>query len=211
MIRTIIFDMGGVIITLNQQQAIQRFEALGVAQAAELLDPYCQADVFGDLEAGRISAEEFRAKLSVLAGKELTMRQCNEAWQGYVGEVPERNLRVLRQLHAEGYRLVLLSNTNPCMMEFVLSDRFDGHGHSLADYMDALYMSYEVGMMKPDPNFFHHVLMKERVIAEEILFVDDSPKNVSVASKMGIRTFCPKNGADWTGEIYKYLEQDGVI
>ena len=40
---------------------------------------------------------------------------------------------------------------------------------------------------------------------EEVLFVDDSPKNVAVASQMRFRTYCPQNGADWTEEINKYL------
>ena len=61
-------------------------------------------------------------------------------------------------------------------------------------------------MMKPDTNFFHHVLMNERIFPSDTLFVDDGPRNVAVASQMGIRTFCPPNGSDWTQEIEKYLE-----
>jgi len=205
MIKTIIFDLGGVIITLDQKKAIERFKALGIEDAADRLDPYRQSGIFGDLEMGKIDAETFRKELSALAGKDLTIDQCNYAWQGYVGEVPQRNLKILRRLREEGYRLVLLSNTNPFMMEFVLSGRFDGKGHGLGDYLDALYMSYEVGMMKPDINFFHHVLMQEKLMPEDALFVDDGPRNVAVASQMRFRTFCPENGADWTSDIYKYL------
>ena len=47
--------------------------------------------------------------------------------------------------------------------------------------------------------------MNERIFAENTLFVDDGPRNVAVASQMGIHTFCPQNGADWTSDIYKYL------
>ncbi len=205
MIKTIVFDLGGVIITLEQSKAIKRFVALGVKDAEKRLDPYRQSGIFGDLEIGKIDVETFRKELSLIAGQELTTEQCNNAWQGYVGDVPKRNLLALRRLKEEGYRIVLLSNTNPCMMEFVLSNRFDGEGHSLSDYMDALYVSYEVGMMKPDTNFFHYVLMQEKIMPEEVLFVDDSPKNVAVASQMRFRTYCPQNGADWTEEINKYL------
>jgi len=205
MVKTIIFDLGGVIITLDQNKAISRFKEIGVNDIAEWLNPYRQSGIFGDLELGRINVGTFRAELAKMAGCDISVAQCNYAWQGYVGEVPQRNLEALRKLRAEGYRLVLLSNTNPCMMEFVLSNRFDGHGHSLADYMDAMYMSYEVGYMKPDSNFFHHVLMSEQLMPEDALFVDDGPHNVAVASQMRMRTFCPENGADWTEEIYKYL------
>jgi hypothetical protein len=80
-----------------------------------------------------------------------------------------------------------------------------GQIYYASDYFDALYMSYKVGMMKPDPMFFRKVLMDEKILAEETLFVDDGPRNVAAASQRGIRTFCPVNGADWTKEIYQYL------
>ena len=53
MIKTILFDMGGVVITLAQPQAIERFKALGLKDAEERLDAYTQQGIFGDLEARR--------------------------------------------------------------------------------------------------------------------------------------------------------------
>ena len=174
--------------------------------AAQLLDPYTQTGIFGDLEIGKIGTDTFRRELSKLAGRELTYQDCCYAWQGYVGEVPERNLVALDKLRREGYRLILLSNTNPFMMEFILSGRFDGKGRSLAQYVDTMYLSYQMKVMKPDETFFRRVLMSEKIIPSETLFVDDGPRNVAAASQIGIRTFCPENGSDWTNAIYDYLE-----
>ena len=53
MIRTILFDMGGVVITLDQQQAIKRFKALGLKDAEQRLDAYTQQGIFGDLRQAR--------------------------------------------------------------------------------------------------------------------------------------------------------------
>ena len=204
-IRTIIFDMGGVIITIDQKEAVRRFKALGLQDAEQQLDPYTQGGIFGDLEAGRITAEEFRIALSKQVGRELSYDECRHAWLGYCGDVPQRNLQLLTRLRQEGYRLILLSNTNPYMMSHVLSPAFDGSGHPLSHYLDALYMSFEMKVMKPDETFFRRVLMAEKTIPSECLFVDDGPRNVAVASQIGINTFCPKNGEDWTKEIYQYL------
>ena len=204
-IRTIIFDMGGVIITIDQQEAVRRFKALGLQDAEQQLDPYTQGGIFGDLEAGRITAEEFRIALSKQVGRELSYDECRHAWLGYCGDVPQRNLQLLTRLRQEGYRLILLSNTNPYMMSHVLSPAFDGSGHPLSHYLDALYMSFEMKVMKPDETFFRRVLMAEQTIPSECLFVDDGPRNVAVASQIGINTFCPKNGEDSTKEIYQYL------
>ena len=206
MIRNIIFDLGGVIITLDQPQAIRRFQELGLKDAGQRLDAYTQSGIFGDLERGVITAEDFRRELSLLVGRELTYDECRYGWLGYCRELPQRNLRALERLRQEGYRLILLSNTNPYMMSWVMSNEFDGKGHPLSHYMDACYCSYELGVMKPDTEFFHKVLLAEHIAPSETLFVDDGPRNVAVASQMGICTFCPKNGEDWTNEIYNYLK-----
>jgi putative hydrolase of the HAD superfamily len=122
--------------------------------------------------------------------------------------VPQRNLDALQQLRKDGYRVVLLSNTNPFMMQWAESTDFDGHGHPLSYYFDACYLSYQLKMMKPSEMIFREVLRQEKSFASNVLFVDDGPRNVMVASQLGMRTFCPENGSDWTQEIYEYIKQE---
>lgn len=204
-IKNIVFDLGGVIMTIDQQQAIRRFAEIGLIEVEKHLDPYTQKGIFGDLEEGKISADEFRIELGNIIGKELTFKECEYAWRGYCKELPKRNLDILVKLKEEGYKLILLSNTNPFIMHWGLSENFDGVGHSLNYYFDALYLSYKNKMMKPDENFFHKMLITEKILPHETLFVDDGPRNVAAASELGINTFCPKNGIDWTEDIYNYL------
>ena len=205
MITTIAFDLGGVIITIDQSQAIQRFKEIGAVEVEKYLDPYTQTGIFGDLEHGLISAEDFRKELGRLMGKEFTAEQCAYAWQGYAKEVPQRNLDTVTRLRQQGYRVVLLSNTNSYMMEWAMSPAFDGKGHALKDYFDHCYLSYQLKMMKPSEEIFREVLRQEQTFPHEVLFVDDGPRNVASASQIGFRTFCPVNGSDWTEEIYKFL------
>ncbi len=204
-IKNIVFDLGGVIMTLDPAEALRRFKALGLSDAERYLDSYTQSGIFGNLEEGKITAEDFRSKLSSLAGHELTFDECKHAWLGYRKDVPQRNLDLLKELRAKGYRLILLSNTNPFMMDWALSSEFDGKGSSLNDYFDALYLSYRLGIMKPAPDFFRQVLDNENILPEETLFVDDGPRNVEAADKLGFMTMCPGNGSDWTGELRSLL------
>lgn len=204
-IKNIVFDLGGVIMTLDPVEALRRFKALGLSDAERYLDAYTQSGIFGNLEEGKITAEDFRSKLSSLTGHELTFDECKHAWLGYRKDVPQRNLDLLKELRAKGYRLILLSNTNPFMMDWALSSEFDGKGSSLNDYFDALYLSYRLGIMKPAPDFFRQVLDNENILPEETLFVDDGPRNVEAAGKLGFITMCPDNGSDWTGELRSLL------
>jgi putative hydrolase of the HAD superfamily len=206
MIKNIIFDLGGVIITISHQEALRRFQRLGLKDAERQLDPYTQNGIFGDLEEGKITAEDFRRELSRMVGRELTYGECQHAWHGYRADLPQRNLDALKKLKQQHYRLILLSNTNPFMMDWAESEEFDGKGNPIQHYFDALYMSYRVKAMKPSELFFRHVIDQEQINPEETLFVDDGPRNVAVAESLGIHTFCPKNGEDWTDEIYDYLK-----
>lgn len=204
-IKNIVFDLGGVIMTLDPAEALRRFKALGLSDAERYLDSYTQSGIFGNLEEGKITAGDFRSKLSSLTGHELTFDECKHAWLGYRKDVPQRNLDLLKELRAKGYRLILLSNTNPFMMDWALNCEFDGKGSSLNDYFDALYLSYRLGIMKPAPDFFRQVLDNENILPEETFFVDDGPRNVEAAGKLGFMTMCPDNGSDWTGELRSLL------
>lgn len=204
-IKNIIFDLGGVVMTLDPIEALRRFKKLGLNEAERYLDAYTQSGIFGNLEEGKITAEDFRRELSSLIGRELTFEECKNAWLGYRKDVPLRNLDMLEELRNLGYRLILLSNTNPFMMDWALSTEFDGKGSSLADYFDSLYLSYRLGVMKPDAGFFMQVIESEKILPEETLFVDDGPRNVEAAGKLGFMTICPANGSDWTGELRSIL------
>ena len=205
MIKNLIFDLGGVIMTIDQNEALRRFKELGVADIERRLDPYTQTGIFGDVEEGRITADEFRAELSRIVGCTLSFDDCRYGWLGYRKEVPRRNLDALKRLRGEGYRLILLSNTNPFMMSWAMTKDFDGGEGSLEDYFDALYLSYRLGVMKPDARFFQAVIENEHILPEESLFVDDGSRNVETARKLGFNTMCPKNGEDWTAALFAML------
>lgn len=207
MIKNIIFDLGGVIMTIDQNEALRRFKELGVADIESRLDPYTQTGIFGDVEEGKITAEEFRVALSRIVGRTLSFDECKYGWLGYRKEVPQRNLDVLKRLRGNGYRLILLSNTNPFMMSWALTKDFDGGNGSLEDYFDALYLSFRLGVMKPNLRFFQTVTDNEHIQPEESLFVDDGPRNVEAARRLGFNTMCPVNGENWTEKLMEMLSK----
>ena len=204
MIKNIAFDLGGVVLALNYEQAVRKFEEIGLKDARQRLDAFEQKGIFGDLESGLITAEDFRRELSLLVGRELTADDCYQAWHGYVDHVPRRNLEAIMSLRARGYKVCLLSNTNPYMMAWAGKD-FDGEGHPIGYFFDAMYLSYECKVMKPRREIFEMMLSGQGAKAEETLFVDDGPRNVEAAAALGIKTLCPQDNEDWTEALEECL------
>lgn len=205
LIRNIASDLGGVVIALSYEQAVKRFEEIGLSDARKHLDAFCQQGIFGDLEKGLITPEQFRTEISRLVGRELSHDECRYAWHGYVEAVPQRNLQMLLRLRQLGYKVCLLSNTNPYMMQWAMSNEFDGNGHSIEYYFDHLYLSYQCKQMKPSPEIFRMMLEGQQSSAEETLFIDDGQKNIEAAKALGIQTLFPKNNEDWTEPLAKLL------
>ena len=205
-VKNIAFDLGGVVLALSYEQAVRRFEEIGLRNARQHLDAFEQKGIFGDLESGRITAEDFRRELSLLVGRELTAEACYQAWHGYVDYVPKRNLEAILSLRARGFKVCLLSNTNPYMMQWAERD-FDGEGHPISDFFDAMYLSYQCGMMKPRREIFEMMLKGQQAKAEETIFVDDGPRNVEAAAALGMHTLCPHDNEDWTEPLEELIRR----
>lgn len=205
-VKNIAFDLGGVVLALSYEQAVRRFEEIGLRNARQHLDAFEQKGIFGDLESGQITAEDFRRELSLLVGRELTAEACYQAWHGYVDYVPKRNLEAILSLRARGFKVCLLSNTNPYMMQWAERD-FDGEGHPISDFFDAMYLSYQCGVMKPRREIFEMMLKGQQAKAEETIFVDDGPRNVEAAAALGMHTLCPHDNEDWTASLEELIRR----
>lgn len=203
-IKNIAFDLGGVVVALNYEEAVKRFENIGLKDARQRLDAFEQKGIFGELECGQITAEDFRRELSLLTQRELTHEECYTAWTGYIDHVPSQNLKTLRSLRERGYNVCLLSNTNPFILQWAEKD-FDGMGHPIGDFFDSLYLSYKCKVMKPNREIFEMMLRGQRALPEETIFIDDGPQNVKTASAMGMKTLCPVNNEDWTEALENIL------
>lgn len=204
MIKNIIFDFGGVIVDISRTHAVKRFESIGVANADELLDKYHQKGIFLEVEDGRIDAAEFCAKLGEMCGREISFEEAQYAWLGFMDGVPQYRLDYLLELRKK-YRLYLLSNTNPFIMGWARSTGFTSAGLPLDDYLDKLYLSYQVGVVKPNREIFDFMIQDSGLIPEESVFVDDGGANIEMGASLGFRTMQPLNGEDWREKLEKIL------
>ena len=69
--------------------------------------------------------------------------------------VDEAMLECLEELRRR-YRLYVLSNTNPYVMDWACSEEFSARRKPLNAYFDKLYLSYQLGVLKPDERIFQN-------------------------------------------------------
>ena len=197
-IKNIVFDFGGVVVTLSRDEAVRRFIEIGLDSAEEQLDSYHQRGAFLALEEGRMSREEFYAEICAMAGKDIPAKSIDYAWFGYLVEIPDSKLKMLEKLRGN-YRLYLLSNTNPIIMECIYDPKYWGEGKTMYDYFDKdkLYLSYKIGATKPAEQIFEHLIADSGINPSETLFIDDSLANVQMGESFGMKTFLAENGKDF--------------
>ena len=98
-------------------------------------------------------------------------------------------LELFRKLHADGVPTGLLSNS------------WGGsYPHELfPDMFDAVVISSEVGMRKPEPRIFLHAAQLLGLAPQECIFIDDIEANITAAEEIGF-TGVLHNAADHTAE-----------
>lgn len=190
-ISTLIFDLGGVIVDLDLPKCIQNFKDLGLENIEQYLSNFGQKDFFMQFEKGQIGIPAFRNEIRKLAGIELTDAQIDEAWCSFLTQIPVEKLHLLSELKKK-YRILLLSNTNPLHIQTAVAAEFSKTGKTRQDFFDKCYLSYEMGMVKPDVEIFEALLADAQVKAEECLFLDDGKKNIDTAAALGIQTYWVK-------------------
>lgn len=78
------------------------------------------------------------------------------------------------------YKLALLTNSSSEYLRNELAK------YDLAKYFDEIVISSEVGLIKPEPKVFEHLMQKLDADPQECIFTDDNPKHVDAAQKLGI-------------------------
>ena len=184
-IKSVIFDLGGVIYDVDYHKTINAFKALGIDRFEEVYAKAGQSDLFNDLEEGKISRPVFVERIKTLSRKDLTSSQIVDAWNGMLlGFMPDA-LTCIKRLRSN-YRLFLLSNTNELHIQEIKNRVGTAYFSDFCALFEKVYLSHELGLRKPHPEVFTHILDDQGLKADETLFVDDSIQHVQGAVKTGL-------------------------
>lgn len=198
MIKNIIFDMGGVLFNLKPERCISAFETIGANKTAVYVKECRTEDLFHMIEVGNGTTEDFCDEVRLLDGLNATNEEIVEAWNALLDSTPDHKRTVLKQLKEDGYRLFLLSNTNHMHWDKAANELIPATGESVDDYFEKIFLSYEMGVRKPEASIFQLAVEAAGVNPEETIFIDDSELNLKGAASIGLHTFHETSGHRWT-------------
>ena len=180
MIKNIIFDLGNVLIGFKPEEYLKDLGYEG--EKAETLLKTIFSPLWNEYDRGVIKDSNELADILSKENPEfeseirLILFRCWEKLNTLKPETQE----YLKELKARGYGIYILSNLNFDAWEFVKQFEF----YWLAD--GAVYSCLE-GQCKPEEGIYRTLLERYELEGEECLFMDDSPKNIEAAEKLGIK------------------------
>ena len=186
----LLFDFGGVIINIDYQHTLDAMRRLHRHGSTIDFTQAAQSELFDLMETGRLTPQEFREGLRTTYELDATDEQLDAAWNALLLDVPAERLALIAELRAQGHETALLSNTNQIHIEEInrVLRRQYGFEQGIADCLDRVFYSQQVGLRKPGEEIFRHALREMNWKPEETLFIEDSSQHIETARRLGLHT-----------------------
>jgi glucose-1-phosphatase len=190
--KTIIFDLGGVIINLHEANTIAAFRKLSTLSAQDFEAIYQPTSysmkAFEDFETGHISSADFRQALREMLKIKADDQALDKAWNQILGDIPQLRIDLLKKL-ATKHQIMLLSNTNEIHRdEFEQIFSRQSGMKNFAQLFHHVYYSFDMADRKPNLSIYRKLVETHKLNPAETLFIDDNMKNAIAAKKVGIHT-----------------------
>ena len=197
MIRTVIFDYGGVVTDGGGGGAVDERLAsrldITIDRASQLLK-----GTWGPLVRGESTEEDFWQKLETAFKKPIPedRRDIFMSWDDM--QPRPQILKLIGELKQGGYTVGLLSNVIPRSEEFLRT-------HGVYELFDPCILSCKLGLAKPDKDIYDKLLNAlGDVEPSTVLYIDDQERCLIPARELGLQTVLAGTG-EQTAEAVRAL------
>ena len=180
--KNIIFDFGGIILTVKMKEIVKKFTD-STEEQEFLLDNVVNSPEwieYGLIDTGYITKEDF---INLVNDRTNNIHKdlVEDFINNYINHVyvDDKIIELIKDLKEQGYKLYLLSNTQKYSYEKFIKD---------IEYLfDGITLSFKEHLLKPYNAIYERLIDKYNLVPEESLFIDDREDNISTANKYGIK------------------------
>jgi HAD superfamily hydrolase (TIGR01509 family) len=197
MIRTVVSDLGRVVLWFDNNIFVRK-----LAERAGKPFEIIKAAVHGDLEllrrfdGGAVTPRGFFERVTGMVGADVSYETFYQMYSD-IFSLNAPVVDVLARVKAAGYKILLLSNTDPERFGFVRR-RFPEVG-----LFDDFVLSYEFKLRKPDPAIYLAAALLAGTSPRECVFIDDMEENVKGAVEAGLHGIHYLPDTDLAAELKK--------
>ncbi len=193
-ITTIFFDMGRVLVTVDEERALVKIAKATGKSSDKIWDIIQEHRVLNRYGSGQLTPKEFHAEIISLFGIKEDFNTFMEQWKSIIVGPKKAVVEIATSLKGK-YKLFVLSNTDGVHHAYIrtiipLDDIFDGQ-----------VVSYLVGAEKPSKKIYQAALNMADEKPEHCIFIDDLEENIAAARKAGMQ------GIVFKGDV-KALKQE---
>lgn len=197
--QVLLFDLIGVLVQGNDAVTEIMSGWTGLSDD-QLWQFWLESPTVRDFDSGRIGAVQFSRGLVSELDLPIPPEEFLEIFRRWL-RGPYVGVKDLLAKLDGHYRLACFSNLNEEHWPLVRDDF--GMGDILQDY----FISYQMGMLKPDEDGFRYVLQQMNVDPAKVAFFDDNEVDCRVAANLGMDAFLTK----CAGHLELRLQSLGII
>ena len=180
MIKTIFFDIGGVLIDIHPERTYQYLSDSADVEVNMVKEsfPWYAHDQY---ERGIMNNEDWFITYKESLPQPCCLKRSDfwNAWKLLLGE--EKNtVNILEALNKQ-YSIWLLSNTNPKHIQDEIEKRY-----LFPSLVNGAVYSFDVGVRKPEKEIYEIAMQRANANPQECLFIDDLLENIQAAKQIGI-------------------------
>lgn len=193
MIKAFIFDLGSVCFHIDWLKISEEMEnKFNICTLVKSKGTKEQIDCYNQALEGKRSAEDFFRLLSGKEDVEEIINYYKKMYRKYRSENKEIT-ELIKKLR-EKFKVVCLTDTHSFHFE-TYTEYFDN--------FDEVFASFQIGSIKADKKIFEKVRKKLGLKPEELVFIDDSDKNIENARSLGINAIRFENNKQLIEDLKK--------
>jgi len=180
--KVILFDLGRVLFDFDHMIAARRMQKFCTFSDQELYNLFFDSALTDLYERGRISSHEFYQRVKDQIRADISYELFASLWSEIF--TPKQDMFELLQLLRNDFELYLVSNVNELHFSHLKK-----HFPQYFKFFRHMFLSYELGMRKPDREIYEHIIKHIQKPPSSIVYVDDRVELIEPAQALGIDAF----------------------